>query len=62
MATYEESVAQKRQHLHERIDLYLAMQRLGDLSAAQMASVLEEAAEELRVLDELDEPIARDGA
>ncbi len=60
--TYEETIARKRQRLEERISLFLVMQRMGDISAAQMAEVLDETVKEMRVLDELDEPIERDSA
>lgn len=60
--THEETIARKRQRLEERISLFLAMQSMGDISAAQMAEVLDETAEEMRVLDELDEPVERDSA
>ena len=60
--TYEESLSEQRRKVQERVGLYMIMQQLGDVSAAEMASVLEEATEEVRLLDELDEPIERDCA
>lgn len=60
--TYEETIARKRQKLEERVSLFLPMQQMGDISAAQMAQVLDETARELRVLEDLEQPIERDSA